>query len=400
MIRGPEIHIFKRGQTSATWLSSFFFPSFFFPMTARTPGLHLLVALLCAPSAVWADSVDVNMVQTDRGLVFRLAPFSKGLLPPAEAMRVYVAEGRGAESDLPPLLGSYDIHGNVLTFAPRFPLQAGGRYRVVFDTGMGSGPRERTFDVPETDNSAPTVVEEVYPTSDLLPENQLKFYLHFSAPMSRGEAYLRVHLLDESGKRISLPFLELDQELWDPSGRRLTIFFDPARVKRGLLPYEEAGVPIEDGKSYTLVVEKEWLDARGKALRQGFKKLFRVGPADREPPRLKDWVVTTPAADTLEPVVVEFPESLDHALLGRLVQITPAERREPVRGEILIDRRETRWRFIPDAPWRSGRYYVEVGTVLEDLAGNTLERPFEVDVFERVEERVARVTETLGFVVE
>ena len=212
MIRGPDIHIFKRGQTSATWLSSFFFP-----MRARTPGpAHLLVALLCALSAAWADSVDVNMVQTDRGHVFRLAPFSKGLLPPAEAMRVYVAEGRGAESDLPPLLGSYDIHGNVLTFVPRFPLQAGRRYRVVFDTGMGSGSRERTFDVPETDNSAPTVVEEVYPTSDLLPENQLKFYLRFSAPMSRGEAYLRVHLLDESGKRIALPFLELDQELWDP----------------------------------------------------------------------------------------------------------------------------------------------------------------------------------------
>ena len=290
--------------------------------------------------------------------------------------------------------------GDVLTFKPRFPVQGGRRYRVVFDAGAESGPRERMFDVPETGTRVPTVVEQIYPTADVLPENQLKFYLHFSAPMSRGEAYLRVHLLDETRKRINLPFLELDQELWDPSGRRLTIFFDPARVKRGLLPHEETGVPIEDGKSYTLVVEKEWQDARGKALGQGFMKPFRVDPADREPPRLKDWVVTAPVADTLQPVIVEFPEPLDHALLARLVRITTAERREPVRGEILIDRRETRWRFTPDAPWRSGRYYVEVGTVLEDLAGNTLERPFEVDVFERVEERVARVTETLGFVVE
>jgi hypothetical protein len=359
----------------------------------------MLVALLCALDTAWADPVDVALAQTDSGYVFRLTPFSNGSLSPNEAMQVYVARRRAGNSDLPPLLGSYEVDGNVLTFAPRFPLQPGGRYRVVFDAGIGSDPRERTFDVPETDGGAPTVVAEIYPTSDLLPENQLKFYLHFSAPMSRGEAYLRVHLLDKTGKRINLPFLELDQELWDPSGQRLTIFFDPARVKRGLLPHEEAGVPIEEGRSYTLVVEKEWLDARGKALQQGFAKPFRVGPADREAPRLKDWVVTAPTRGTLGPVIVEFPESLDHALLGRLVRITTAAKREPLDGKIVIDRRETRWRFTPAASWRSGRYFVEVGTILEDLAGNTLERPFEVDVFERVEERVARVTETLGFVV-
>jgi hypothetical protein len=179
----------------------------------------------------------------------------------------------------------------------------------------------------------------------------------------------------------------------------LTIFFDPARVKRGLLPHEEAGVPIEDGKSYTLVVEKDWLDATGKPLASGFEKRFRVGPADREPPRLKDWVVTAPVAGTREPLTVEFPESLDHALLGRLVRVTTAARRKPIDGEIAIDRHETRWRFTPNAAWPAGRYYVEVGTILEDLAGNTLERPFEVDVFERVEARVAGVTETLGFEV-
>ena len=51
----------------------------------------------------------------------------------------------------------------------------------------------------------PTVVEAVYPTAERLPENQLKFYLHFSAPMSRGEAYRRVQLLDEKGKAVELP---------------------------------------------------------------------------------------------------------------------------------------------------------------------------------------------------
>jgi len=361
--------------------------------------VRLLAAALCLLNAAWADSITVEMEKAGGEYVFRLSPFPNGSRQPNETMRVYVDGGPADNADLPPLLGSYTVDGKVLSFKPRFPLQAGVRYRVVFDDGAGSGPQERTFDIPDTDGGAAAVVEEIYPTADVLPENQLKFYLHFSAPMSRSEAYLRVHLLDEDGKRITLPFLELDQELWDRAGRRLTIFFDPARVKRGLLPHEEAGVPIEDGKSYTLVVEKEWLDAGGKPLARGFEKRFRVGPADREPPRLTDWVVSAPKAGVRDPVIVEFPESLDHALLGRLVRITTAARRAPLRGEITIDRHEMRWRFTPDAPWPAGRYYVEVGTILEDLAGNTLERPFEVDVFERVQERVAGATETIGFEV-
>ena len=92
----------------------------------------------------------------------------------------------------------------------------------------------------------PTVVTQVYPTSDKLPENQLKFYLHFSAPMSRGDSYKHIQLLDEKGKAVELPFLELDEELWDPAGKRFTLFFDPGRIKRGLKPREEVGNEIRE----------------------------------------------------------------------------------------------------------------------------------------------------------
>ncbi len=36
----------------------------------------------------------------------------------------------------------------------------------------------------------------------VFPENQLKFYVHFSAPMSRGEVYRRVHVFNEKGASI------------------------------------------------------------------------------------------------------------------------------------------------------------------------------------------------------
>jgi hypothetical protein len=68
-----------------------------------------------------------------------------------------------------------------------------------------------------------------------------------------------------------------------------------------------------------------------------------------------------------------------------------------IRGSILVDEQETRWRFRPDAPWQAGDYLIDAATVLEDLAGNTLVRPFEVDVFEKVQERVERVSRTVRF---
>src|SRR5205809_756454 len=119
----------------------------------------------------------------------------------------------------------------------------------------------KQFAIPAPPRSEPTKVTAVYPSADTLPDNQLRFYLHFSAPMSRGEAYSRVKLLKEDGQPVSFPFLELDEELWDKSGKRLTLLFHPGRVKRGLKPREEFGPIMESGHKYTLVIDKGWLDA-------------------------------------------------------------------------------------------------------------------------------------------
>ncbi len=256
----------------------------------------------------------------------------------------------------------------------------------------------QTFEIPKATTTATTVVEQVYPTTDRLPENQLKLYLQFSAPMSRGEAWRRIHLLDEAGKPVELPFLEIDQELWDPQGKRLTVFFDPGRIKRGLTPNEEVGTSLQAGRSYTFVIDREWVDAAGDILREGFKKTFRVGPASREPPDPKTWRLTAPQAGTSEPLRVEFPEPMDRALLERLLEVS-TPRNAAVAGTVEIDRQETRWRFTPRQPWQPGQYFLRVETILEDLAGNSIGRAFDVDVFERVEDRIRRETVSLPFEV-
>jgi hypothetical protein len=293
------------------------------------------------------------------------------------------------------LLGEYTVETGTLRFTPRFPLDPGLRYRVEF-TG-GAAPVVARFDIPKVEVEPTAVVEHIYPSRSRLPENQLKFYIHFSAPMSRGEAYQRVHLLDAAGKVMPFTFLELDEELWDAENRRLTIFFDPGRIKSGLVPNSELGVPLEDGKSYTLVVDRDWADGEGVPLKQEFRKAFTVGPADRQAPNPETWAISAPKAGTREPVAIEFPEPMDQALLERLLEVTSGNSR--ISGAVQIDREETRWRFTPRDPWRPGDYKVLVGAALEDLAGNGLDRPFEVDVFQKVTERLSDEQVPLPFTV-
>ena len=50
-------------------------------------------------------------------------------------------------------------------------------------------------------------------------------------------------------------------------------------------------------------------------------------------------------------------------------------------GEIEISDHETHWEFRPEQAWNVGRHSIVIDAALEDLAGNSLARPFEVDVF-------------------
>jgi hypothetical protein len=295
-----------------------------------------------------------------------------------------------AADDAPPILGSYSIENGSLVFRPRFPLAAGVRARAVFHPPHGA-PVSAVFEIPKAEVTVSTRVRHVYPSTDLLPDNQLKFYVFFSAPMRRGDAWQHIHLLDEKGAAVDLPFLELDQELWDRDYQRLTVLFDPGRIKRGLLPLQEAGPAIEDGKHYTLVIDKDSRDANGAALTEGFRKPFRVGPADRSPPDPAQWRISAPQANTSGALVVDFPKPMDYALLLRLLNVPGIE------GTVTVDRQETEWRFVPSQPWKAGDYSVAVDTALEDLAGNRIGRAFDVDTFERVSEHLSRKTISLPF---
>jgi hypothetical protein len=343
----------------------------------------LTLAVLC--TALFAQDAAIRM----DGGVFRITGWTPATEPHAgwsSIFAIYAGEG-----DVPPLVGTYAVEGGSLAFRPRFPIAPGMHVRAVFHA-PGGRDVAAAFDLPKAAPLASTTrVAHVYPSTDLLPENELKFYIYFSAPVQKGEAWTRIHLLNQQGQPVELPFLEIDQELWDRDNMRLTVLFDPGRIKRGLLPLKEMGPAIEEGRSYTLVIDREWPDGRGAPLAEPFRKPFRVGPPDRTPIDPAKWRIAPPRAGTREALTIVFGEPLDYALLQHSIRI------DGVTGKAEVARGETEWRFTPEQPWSGRDYQVTIDTSLEDLAGNRVGRAFDVDVFTSVTRSVERETVSLRF---
>jgi hypothetical protein len=273
--------------------------------------------------------------------------------------------------DAPPMLGRVEVRDGGLVFHPRFPLVPGLPYRVLVNEAV------TTITLPKA-AIATTHVAQIYPTADELPANQLKFYLDFSAPMSVGDVYRHIHLLDDAGHEVQRAFLQTAHELWDERRRRFTLILDPGRIKRGLRANVEAGAPLREGERYRLVIDAAWPDGDGNPLRAPFEKTFRVVAADRERPDHRRWRVTAPAAGTSGPLRITTNEPLDRALLEEMLVVRDQQGSD-IEGDVEIAAAETEWIFRPRQPWRAGAYAVHVDTRIEDRAGNNLQRLFDED---------------------
>ena len=303
-------------------------------------------------------------------------------------LRVSVAATSSPGDERPlPMVGTYAVTENGVSFRPRFGLDAGRPYEVIFSPSRlpatggergGSEPIHETVSTPADAPTAPTHVVDVYPTTPEWPENQLRLYLSFSAPMSVARAVDHVRILDDAGQVVEAPFLPLDVALWNAERTRFTLLFDPGRVKTGILPNERMGRALIRGRTYTLVVDAGWRDAAGKPLASEYRRSIKAGPADTRPIDPYTWRLDPPLAGSRDPLVATFPEPLDYALLHRALVVTAADGRA-VDGAVAVDPGETRWRFTPSASWKSGNYQLTALPILEDGSGNQIGRAFEVD---------------------
>ncbi len=279
--------------------------------------------------------------------------------PPEQTLRVYF----GAADT--PMLGEYTFTGGVLRFRPRYPFLGGQEHRAV------SGSVELRF-TPESEPAAPAArVTGISPALAVVPANLLRLYVHFSRPMRRAGIGRHIRLETAGGQPVEAAFLEMDDGLWDPGGRRLTVFFHPGRIKRGLALGNRLGLPLRAGERYRLVVAADARDEEGQPLEAAFRHEFAAGPPDRESPDPSSWRIEPPPGGSRAPLVVTSPEPLDEALFARLVTVAD------VAGSARVDPDLRVWRFTPAVPWAPGEYRLEIAAELEDLAGNRPGRRFD-----------------------
>jgi hypothetical protein len=296
-------------------------------------------------------------------------------------LRVTVADNQTAA-----VAGRYVVTNDALQFEPRFPFDPGRSYAVRLDPAKLPAPRagtvvEQSVALPARAH-VPTAVTAISPSAGVWPENVLRFYIHFSAPMSATSSADFVRLVDDRGRNVEEAFLALDVDLWNEDYTRCTVFFDPGRVKRGVGPNLELGRAIREGHRYAIVVDAAWKDASGQPLTSAFRHELTAGPPVERGLSVSDWRLAPPAAGTRDPLVVTFPWALDRALLSRAVGVTLPDGRG-VNGDIAVGPGETTWRFTPSALWPAGDYRLAILTLLEDPSGNRVGRAFEIKAFER-----------------
>ena len=271
------------------------------------------------------------------------------------------------------VLGTFRTDGEHVLFEPLVPLTRGLRYDVLFDNTLLT-----QIDIPNTEASAPELLE-VYPTQDTLPENLLKIYLQFSQPMAEGRSLTHVALLKDDLDTMKGTFLDLQPELWNTDGTVLTLWLDPGRVKRDLIPNKKLGAPLKAGERYTLHVWNDWKSKDGKAMTAAYKKTFTTSLRDDESPAPDQWRIKIPASGSNEPFVIDLLRPLDYSLLNDAIHLLDKDR-VLVDGVVHLDNEERAFRFIPSQKWKAGDFTLIIEGRLEDLAGNNLNRPFDRDL--------------------
>lgn len=272
------------------------------------------------------------------------------------------------------MLGDVTTEEDHLVFTPVVPLTRGLVYEILWDNQIID-----KITVPTADASRAPRLIAVYPSLDTLPENLLKLYVQFSHPMREGEALKHIALLDQQQDTVKGVFLDLQPELWNKERTVLTLWLDPGRIKRELIPNQQLGNPLLQGRYYTLAISTNWKDVQDLPLQQAYQKKFIVTLRDSVSPNVEKWQIKVPKAESGEPLEIILGEPLDYFLLKEAIQIVD-ENQVNVAGELAVGDRERKLVFRPRAPWQPGKYTLRARSILEDLAGNNLNRAFDRDI--------------------
>lgn len=321
-------------------------------------GIATLVAILSMSTLPpMAQAQEVTLPQTTGDpVVLHLPQGATG----NDALTVFL---EGAET---PIAGRYAVANDTLAFVPAFGFEPGQDY--VARIGVGD-TKQVAFRIPDDRVIVPADVTGIYPSGDTLPENTLRFYIHFSVPMQPQVAFNYIELRDASGSVDEAAFMRFKQELWNEDRTRLTVLIDPGRIKREVATNVELGPALRAGQQYTLAVKGGWPSADGSTMLPAFTKTFDVSEALRSLPSTHHWFANRPCVGTRAPLTIAFDRPFDRHLLMRSLRIA-ADEGSVIEGKIDVALAEQIWHFTPNAPWPAEDLRLIADTTLEDVAGN------------------------------
>ena len=308
---------------------------------------------------------------------------------PPDYFQVYIGQPESCCADKTPMAGRYRVENQSILFEPAFNFLENQVYTVAVHsqiykrnagenltpndtTGVAAyGDDHRLYDfiVPSNDKAIKPAVISIFPAGDQVPENTLRFYIHFSTPMKPHVSSDFIKLLDHAGTEIPAAFMAFKQELWSEDRRRLTVLMDPGRIKRGVAQNRTTGPALIEGNHYAVVVNEGWPSANGDQLTAAFQKHFLVTPALRKLPDTDDWKIVNPRVSTREPLTLIFDRAFDAVQLHSAINVHNLAGNK-IPGTAKSDNREHTWTFTPQAPWADAAILLTVAQHLEDVAGN------------------------------
>ncbi|WP_213807856.1 hypothetical protein [Granulicella sp. dw_53] len=214
-------------------------------------------------------------------------------------------------------------------------------------------------------SAAPQVVS-ISPAARSIPANTLRIYVTFNHPARGVVATRDLRLLDDAGRTIDGAFMDFGQDLWSPDGRRLTVLFDPGRVKRGVEGDGESAAPLQVGHSFTVEIS-------------GKRFHYQVTPAVRTAITPQTWRLALPKAGSREALTVTFDREMDDALLRDQLEVVDAQGQSQP-GQVTASASGRVWSWRPKHGWRIGAYRLVVGSSLEDVSGNRVGEALDHDV--------------------
>ena len=277
-------------------------------------------------------------------------------------------------SNTSPILGKVIEEDTTLRFIPLIPFGWNQKYTLVYQGNI----TYFTLDIPE--GYEHLSVKSIYPSAKTLPSNILKWYIYFSHPINETYVYEHVRFINATGDTLPRTTLSLENALISDNGKLLTVWIEPGRQKRNLIPNTQLGPVFKNKNTYKLVVLKTLKDIRGVPMSQDFTHSFLISSADRIKPNVDAWKIQVPKANSITNLIILCHESLDYGSLINNITVIDTINGKKIDGNWQFNNQESTLVFTPISKWNIGNYKVVFDRRIEDVAGNNLERLFDSEI--------------------